>query len=60
MITIEAICRDTRIERAELERWISYAWVRPDGAPGAYSFRAIDTAGNRSTSETVTVRRVGR
>ena len=29
---------------SDLERWILNAWVRPDGAPGAYLFREIDVA----------------
>lgn len=28
----------------DLDRWISNAWVRPDGEPGAYVFRDIDVA----------------
>jgi chaperone modulatory protein CbpM len=28
----------------DLERWISNAWVRPEGRPGAYVFRDIDVA----------------
>ncbi len=29
---------------ADVERWVSLAWVRPDGAPGAWVFREIDVA----------------
>ncbi len=45
MITIETVCvRISGLDRAELERWISEAWVRPEGAEGAWRFREIDVA----------------
>ncbi len=45
MITIEAVCvRVSGLDPAELERWIGEAWIRPEGAPGAWRFREIDIA----------------
>jgi chaperone modulatory protein CbpM len=35
----------------DLDRWISNAWVRPDGAPGRYLFRDIDVARVRLIQE---------
>jgi chaperone modulatory protein CbpM len=32
------------LQHPDLERWISNAWVRPDGADGNYDFCAIDVA----------------
>ncbi len=32
------------LQRRDLERWIAYEWVRPDGAAGRYEFRAVDVA----------------
>ena len=45
MITIETLCVEVRgVARDDVERWVGEAWVRPDGAPGAYLFRDIDVA----------------
>lgn len=45
MITIETVCvQVSGLDRAELERWIAEAWVRPAGAAGAWRFREIDVA----------------
>lgn len=45
MITIEAVCAAVgELERAEVERWIANAWLRAEGAPGAYALRDIDVA----------------
>lgn len=32
------------LQRPDLDRWITNAWVRPDGEPGHYLFREIDVA----------------
>lgn len=45
MITLEmVITRIPGLSRAELERWIGNAWVRPDRAGGGYLFHDIDVA----------------
>jgi chaperone modulatory protein CbpM len=45
MITVETLVLEIRgLRRQDLDRWISNAWVRPDGAPGKYLFREIDVA----------------
>ena len=45
MITVETLFMEIRgLQRQDLERWISNAWVRPDGEPGRYLFREIDVA----------------
>ncbi len=52
VLTIETVCIEIGgLAPAELERWIAHAWVRPDGAPGAYSFREIDVARARLIHE---------
>ena len=44
-LTIDSVCIEVRgLARDQLERWITLAWVRPDGAPGTYMFREIDVA----------------
>ncbi len=32
------------VQRTEIEHWIVNAWVRPDGADGAWEFHEIDIA----------------
>lgn len=45
MITIEMLSRTVAgVERADVERWIANAWIRPDGEPGSYRFHEIDVA----------------
>jgi chaperone modulatory protein CbpM len=45
MITIDmVITRIPGLARADLERWIGNAWVRPDGGAGRYLFQEIDVA----------------
>jgi chaperone modulatory protein CbpM len=45
MITVETLFVEIHgLQRQDLERWISNAWVRPDGEPGGYLFREIDVA----------------
>jgi chaperone modulatory protein CbpM len=45
MIGIEVlITQFSGLDRADLERWIARAWVRPEGDPGHYVFREIDVA----------------
>ncbi len=45
MITIETVCVEVRgVRPDELLRWIDEAWVRPQGAPGAWEFTEIDMA----------------
>jgi chaperone modulatory protein CbpM len=44
-LTVDALFVEIRgLQRPDLERWISNAWVRPDGDPGHYLFREIDVA----------------
>jgi chaperone modulatory protein CbpM len=45
MFTVEALFVEIHgLQRQDLERWISNAWVRPDGDPEHYLFRDIDVA----------------
>lgn len=45
MITIETLVVTVAgLDRAELERWIASAWVRPEGDAPAWRFREIDVA----------------
>jgi hypothetical protein len=45
MLTVEALFVEIHgLQRPDLERWISNAWVRPDGDPEHYLFREIDVA----------------
>jgi chaperone modulatory protein CbpM len=45
MITIDGLIAEIgQVERADLERWISEGWVRPQGEPNAYRFVEIDVA----------------
>lgn len=45
MITIESLCvRLQGVSPADIELWVSRAWVRPDGVPGHYLFHPIDEA----------------
>ena len=45
MITLDMLPRQVRgLRLADVERWVALAWVRPDGAPGAWMFREIDVA----------------
>ncbi len=52
MITIEMLVTEvTGLGRQDLERWIAYGWVRPDGPPGEYVFHEIDVARVRLIQE---------
>ena len=45
MITLDALTRTVRgVQVADVERWVALSWVRPDGGPGAWTFREIDVA----------------
>ncbi len=45
MMTLEMLPRQVRgLRLADLERWVALAWVRPDGAPGAWVFQEMDVA----------------
>ncbi len=45
MITIEMLpSRIAGVQVTDVQRWIAQAWVRPDGAPGRWSFHEIDVA----------------
>ena len=45
MLTVDALFVEIRgLRRPDLDRWISNAWVRPDGDPEHYLFREIDVA----------------
>lgn len=45
MISIEVLVTQVPgLQRQDLERWIAFEWVRPDGAAGQYEFRAVDVA----------------
>ena len=45
MITVEVLLAQLPdLPREDLERWIAYDWVRPDGSRGDYAFREIDVA----------------
>ena len=52
MISVELLLAQLPgLPRQDLERWISNAWVRPDGRPGAYAFHEIDVARVRLIQE---------
>ena len=45
MISIEVLVTEVSgVRRHDVERWITYGWVRPDGGPGQYLFHEIDVA----------------
>ncbi len=45
MISIEILVTQMPgLTRQDLERWIAFEWVRPDGVAGGYVFRAVDVA----------------
>ena len=45
MIGIDVvIAQISGLQRQDLERWISYEWVRPDKSASGYAFREIDVA----------------
>jgi chaperone modulatory protein CbpM len=45
MISIEVLVTQVSgVVRQDLERWITFGWIRPDGAPGHYQFHEIDVA----------------
>ena len=45
MISLEVLLAQVPgLPAPDLDRWISNAWVKPDGGPGAYVFRDIDVA----------------
>ena len=52
MITVEVLLAQLpNLPRQDLERWISYDWVRPDGQAGIYAFGDIDVARVRLIQE---------
>jgi chaperone modulatory protein CbpM len=52
MISIEVLVTEVSgLGRQDLERWIAYGWVRPDGPPGHYLFHEIDVARVRLIQE---------
>lgn len=52
MISIEVLVIQTPgLTRQDLERWIAFEWVRPDGVAGGYGFRAVDVARVRLIQE---------
>jgi chaperone modulatory protein CbpM len=52
MITIDVlITRVSGIAQQDVERWIGYGWVRPEGEPGFYTFHEIDVARIRLIQE---------
>jgi chaperone modulatory protein CbpM len=52
MITIETLCVTiSGLDRAEVERWIANAWIRPDRAGAEWTFREIDIARVRLIQE---------
>ncbi|PKU23012.1 chaperone modulator CbpM [Telmatospirillum siberiense] len=52
MITIDLLVAQlSGLRRQDLDRWISNAWVRPDGNAGTYVFREIDVARVRLIQE---------
>ena len=52
MISIEVLVTQTPgLTRQDLERWIAFEWVRPDGTDGGYGFRAVDVARVRLIQE---------
>ncbi len=43
MITLDLVCaRFTRLDPADLRRWVAEGWVRPDLAPEGLVFQEID------------------
>ena len=45
MVTLEMLPLHVNgVQVEEVQRWIDYAWVRPDGGPGAWRFQPIDVA----------------
>ncbi len=45
MITLDMLPQRVRgVHVADVERWVSLAWVRPEGRPGAWAFREVDVA----------------
>ena len=45
MIGIDVVIAEiSGLKRQDLERWISYEWVRPDKSASGYTFREIDVA----------------
>jgi len=45
MIGIDVVIAEiSGLKRQDLERWISYGWVRPDKSGSGYTFREIDVA----------------
>lgn len=45
MIGIEVLVAEVSgVGRQDVERWIGFGWVRPDGAPGQYVFHEVDVA----------------
>ena len=52
MISIDVlVTRVSGVGRQDLERWIGFGWVRPDGEPGGYVFHEIDVARVRLIQE---------
>jgi chaperone modulatory protein CbpM len=52
MISVEVLLGEIpSLPRQDLDRWISNAWIRPDGRPGAYAFHDIDVARVRLIQE---------
>jgi chaperone modulatory protein CbpM len=52
MISVEVLLSEIpSLPRQDLDRWISKAWIRPDGRPGAYAFHDIDVARVRLIQE---------
>ena len=52
MISIEVLIAELAgLPRADLERWIDNAWVRPERLAGSYQFREIDVARVRLIQE---------
>lgn len=45
MIGIETLVAQVRgLQRADVDRWITQQWVKPDGPDGHYAFQDIDVA----------------
>ncbi len=45
MISIEVLVAQLPgLQRQDVERWVAFEWVRPDGPAGQYGFRAVDVA----------------
>lgn len=52
MVTIDRLVAQLScLRRQDLDRWISNAWVRPDGRDGACVFREINVARMRLIQE---------